>query len=69
MFNYITDLSTINENEEETIDICVSGHDMQSLLYAYMDELLFHFSSDSFCCKRIEFSEFDLDSFLVKGRG
>lgn len=32
---------------------------MQSLLFAYMDELLFKFCTESFCCARVEIKEFD----------
>ena len=37
--SYITDLETVDEVSENHVE--VSGHDMQSLLYNFMDEFLF----------------------------
>ena len=39
MMSYITDLETVDEVSENHVE--VSGHDMQSLLYNFMDEFLF----------------------------
>ena len=57
MFNYMTDLALVKEDpgfssENEVIE--VKGHDMNSLLFNYMDELLFRFSTDSFCTTRVK---------------
>jgi SHS2 domain-containing protein len=38
----------------------VAGHDIKSLLYNYMNELLFKFSSDSFVTARVEITHFDI---------
>jgi SHS2 domain-containing protein len=39
MMSYITDLETVDEVSENLVE--VSGHDIQSLLYNFMDEFLF----------------------------
>ena len=56
MFNYMTDLALVKEDPtssaEEVIE--VKGHDMNNLLFNYMDELLFRFSTDSFCTTRVK---------------
>jgi hypothetical protein len=39
MMSYITDLETVDEVSANHVE--VSGHDMQSLLYNFMDEFLF----------------------------
>jgi len=52
MFNYMTDLSTVDINLDDTRTITVQAHDMQSLLFKYMDEMLFKFCSDTFCVKK-----------------
>ena len=42
-----------------------TGHDLQSLLYNYMNELLFKFSSDAFCTVRADISHFDKENFSI----
>lgn len=42
---------------------------MDTLLFAYMDEFLFYFSTESFCCKEVEIVEFDRVEFSVVVRG
>lgn len=48
MFNYMTEISKIDIDDERTTEIQVSGHDLQSLLFSYMDTLL-----DQFCSERL----------------
>ena len=58
MFGYMTDLDTIEESS--TLQIEASGHDLQSVLYNYLDEWLFNFSADPFFIPfKIEVTEFD----------
>ena len=57
MFNYMTDLALVKEDPASSIAkevIEVKGHDMNSLLFNYMDEMLFRFSTDSFCTTRVK---------------
>ena len=51
MFSYITDLHTVETTGTNVIE--VDGHDMQSLLYNYMDEFLFQFCTDGFVARRV----------------
>jgi SHS2 domain-containing protein len=44
----------------------IEGHDMMSLLHKYMEELLFNFSTDNFCCVRVDIINFDRDTFEIK---
>mmetsp|Transcript_12739 Transcript_12739/g.12398 ORF Transcript_12739/g.12398 Transcript_12739/m.12398 type:complete len:223 (+) Transcript_12739:232-900(+) len=71
MFNYMIDLSSVVIDPKETIEFTVKGHDMQSLLFAYMDEMLFRFCTDGFCFVRVEIITFDKDLFEIalKGHG
>ena len=39
---------------------------MKSLLFKYMDEMLFKFCSESFCVKKVELSAFDTDTFKIE---
>ena len=56
MFNYMTDLALVKEDEDGTSGQAmeVRGHDMKSLLFNYMDELLFRFCTDQFCVTRVK---------------
>ena len=45
------------------------AHDMHSLLFAYMDEMLFRFSTDGFICARVEIIEFDKDKYKLTLKG
>ncbi len=69
MFNYATDLSRVDIDPSLNIEFKVKGHDMQSLLYNYLEEFLFKFCSDYFCCKKATILSFDRENFeiLVKG--
>ena len=44
---------------------------MHTLLFAFMDEFLFHFSTDGFCCKEAKIIQLDRKAFsiTVKGEG
>jgi SHS2 domain-containing protein len=65
MFNYMTDLSLVEVCPEETITFTVSAHDMDSLLFRFMDEFLYRFHSDYFCCKRCKILDFDRQAHKV----
>lgn len=43
----------------------MSGHDYQSLLYNFLDELLFAFCGDDFVCKDVKVVEFDEDRLRI----
>jgi SHS2 domain-containing protein len=58
MMNYMTDIQLVNADPEETHDIRISGSDLDSLLYNFMNELLFKFITDSFCAKKVSIKEF-----------
>lgn len=58
MLNYMTDVSLITIDSEETLELTVEGHDLHALLYNYMTELLFRFSTDSFCAVKVEITSF-----------
>eukprot|EP01040_Poterioochromonas_malhamensis_P010268 gene10268-11170_t len=69
MLNYMTDVDLVEIDEAETQTIAVQGHDMESLLYNYMNELLFKFISDSFCAKKVDVIELERgEKFSVRAR-
>ena len=65
MFAYMADLSTVDVDPSFSFDgaappptIRVSGHDLLSLLFAFLDELLFRFAADNFVCREVRITRF-----------
>eukprot|EP01132_Coremiostelium_polycephalum_P005241 gene5241-6522_t len=70
MFNYMVELDSVDlEGEDEsnisTSQVSVSGHDLDSLLFAFMDECLFLFNTEFIVFKKINITEFDLENFKI----
>lgn len=53
MFHYMTEVDYIEMKESYSID--VEGHDMMSLLYNFLDELLFLFSAEPNYIARVSY--------------
>lgn len=45
------------------------GHDMQSLLFNFLDELLFAFSTEFFVCKQLRVTSLDREAFRIRAEG
>ena len=45
------------------------GHDMQSLVFNFLDELLFIFSTEFFTCKQLKITELDKHKWKIKAQG
>ena len=43
MFNYMTDVSRVQINEEQTITLELEEADREKLLFVFLDDLLYHF--------------------------
>lgn len=70
MYNYMTPLEGIEILDDSGgRTFSVEGHDMQSLLYNFLDELLFNFATDFFVCKEIHIHEFDRERLKIKAQG
>lgn len=72
MFGYMTELSSVSIDESMSFEFEAKGHDMQSLLYAFLDEMLFAFSTEPFmCCRDVRITHFDRVNFKITavGRG
>lgn len=65
MCNYMTDLSKIFIDPEEDVSFTCKGHDLQSLLFKYLDEVLYRFCTDSFCPKIVHVTHLDTDTFTL----
>ncbi|KAF5281902.1 hypothetical protein FQR65_LT14486 [Abscondita terminalis] len=60
MFGYMTTLSTVEINDVSEIE--ANGHDLESLLFHFLDELLFLFSCEPFLiCTKLVITEFKID--------
>ncbi|KAL5493286.1 hypothetical protein EMCRGX_G014440 [Ephydatia muelleri] len=68
MFGYITDLSTVEVTRSE--EITAEGHDMESLLFQFLNEFLFLFCAEPFfVAKEVKITEFDKQNFKIRAVG
>lgn len=51
MYGYVTDIDYVEMNI--TLDIEAEGHDLESLLYNYLDELLYNFCADPYFIAKV----------------
>ena len=66
MFGYMTELDTVEECKTESIE--VSGHDVESALFNFLDEWLFTFSAEPFFIPfKIEITDFDISEGETEG--
>ncbi|CAL8463463.1 g2997 [Coccomyxa elongata] len=59
MYNYMTPLSDVAVDPACTRTFDVEGHDEQSLLYNFLDELLFVFGTEMLVCREITVVKLD----------
>ncbi|XP_035728989.1 protein archease-like [Vespa mandarinia] len=65
MYGYMTDLRRVEITD--ILNVEVEGHDIQSLLFQFLNELLFAFSAESFLvAKKVKINEFDRENFKIK---
>nr|XP_022912895.1 protein archease-like [Onthophagus taurus] len=66
MYGYMTELETVEIKQMSEIE--ANGDDMESLLFHFLDELLFLFSCEPFLiCSRLKITEFKTgDEFKIK---
>eukprot|EP01136_Pigoraptor_vietnamica_P023584 Opistho-1_new@75830 len=71
MFDYMTDLDRVDIDESQTRTFEVEGHDLESLLYNFMDEFLYVFSTEFFVPREVHVDDIDTDAFRIRvtGRG
>eukprot|EP00008_Paramoeba_atlantica_P004945 CAMPEP_0201477290 /NCGR_PEP_ID=MMETSP0151_2-20130828/2344_1 /ASSEMBLY_ACC=CAM_ASM_000257 /TAXON_ID=200890 /ORGANISM="Paramoeba atlantica, Strain 621/1 / CCAP 1560/9" /LENGTH=153 /DNA_ID=CAMNT_0047857961 /DNA_START=148 /DNA_END=610 /DNA_ORIENTATION=- len=66
MFDYISEIKTVDI--VDTVEISAEGHDLPSLLFGFMDEVLFQFNADYFIAKRIEITKIDTENFKIEAK-
>jgi SHS2 domain-containing protein len=71
MFNYMTPLTGVDASSADaaTRTYAAEGHDLPSLLYKWLDELLFDFSSDFFVPIELKITKFDREEWKIEADG
>jgi len=68
MFGYMTEMDTVQIKETFDVEVTEAG-DLLSLLYQFLDELLFAFCADPFfIARKVKIIEFDKENFTIKAR-
>jgi len=69
MFGYMTtEIESVEMTDVQHIE--AEGHDMESLLYQFLDEFLFLFSAEPFfIARKVVILDFDVDNFKIRARG
>ncbi|XP_029053296.2 protein archease-like [Osmia bicornis bicornis] len=64
MFELMTDLARVQIKQVHKVE--AEGHDMESLLFHFLDELLFMFSAEPYIvAKKVEIVTFDRENFKI----
>ncbi|XP_032680233.1 protein archease-like isoform X2 [Odontomachus brunneus] len=64
MFGYTTDLDRVQIEQIHHIE--AEGDDLESLLFHFLDELLFMFSAEPYIVAKVKITEFDVQAFKIK---
>ncbi|GIY94132.1 protein archease-like [Caerostris extrusa] len=68
MFAYMTEIDKVDILMSQ--DIEAEGHDIESLLFHFLDEFLFIFSAEPyFIARKVKILSFDRENFKIKARG
>ncbi|XP_076831475.1 protein archease [Brachyhypopomus gauderio] len=68
MFGYMTDTETVEPTD--TIEVVSEGHDLESLLFHFLDDWLFKFSADAFFIPReVKVLHLDRTHFRIRSVG
>ncbi|KAH3759920.1 protein archease [Pelomyxa schiedti] len=68
VMNYMTPLND-SVQETQTNHVAVSGHDLENLLYTFLDEWFFLFSTEGFICKKVKITALDTTNFTIESDG
>ena len=68
MFGYMTELETVTIDEAHSRAVQASGHDIVSLVFNFLDELLYRFHSEGLVVTDIKVVQLDTsgDKFYIK---
>jgi len=68
MYNYMTPIKGITVDESLSRSFEAEGHDLQSLLFNFMDELLFVFHTEFFVARRLRVTKLDRESWTIEAK-
>ncbi|XP_042222174.1 protein archease-like isoform X1 [Homarus americanus] len=67
MYGYMTEIDTVEIGSRQEIE--AEGHDMESLLYNFLDECLYEFSAEPFfIVRKVVITEFNKEAFSIKAK-
>ena len=73
MFGYMTSLPSISidarTSDEVASHVVARGHDLHSMVFAFLDEWLFVFHDTGFVAREVEVVHFDRDGWQITSRG
>ncbi|KAK9828899.1 hypothetical protein WJX72_002658 [[Myrmecia] bisecta] len=69
MYNYMTPLEGLEPEAGEVRTFEAEGHDMDTLVYAFLDELLFTFCTELFVCSSLTVTSLDRENWKVTAQG
>lgn len=73
MFGYMTRLPSIafdeRSSDEVASHVVARGHDLHSMVFAFLDEWLFVFHDTGFVAREVEIVQFDRDCWQITSRG
>jgi SHS2 domain-containing protein len=69
MYNYMTPIKGIKMDESLSRTFHSKGHDLQSLLFNFLDELLFIFHTEFFVACELEVSMIDRKNWTIEAKG
>ncbi|KAG2435499.1 hypothetical protein HYH02_011794 [Chlamydomonas schloesseri] len=67
LFNYMSPLEHVRPLETRTYR--AEGHDLASLLFGFLDELLFEFNTELFLAAEVRITRFDRQAFVIEAEG
>eukprot|EP00659_Diplonema_papillatum_P014648 gene14648-22402_t len=65
MFDYITNRESIDATDTISFEV-TNAHNVETLLFQFMDELLFRFSGEGFAVKEVRITELDTANWTLK---
>lgn len=68
MYNYMTPIKGIEIDESLSRTFEAEGHDLESLLFNFLDELLFVFHTEFFVARRLAVTEIDRENWTIRAR-